>query len=96
MGKAKLGTKKSRLNARNAKLLLAMALDLFDFTLGRVMGFGTVTDFVFTAIAVAMFGWKGLFQLWETVEISDQFDGFVPTLTLLALWERRENKGSDT
>jgi hypothetical protein len=88
----KVPAKKSRFNTRNAKLVLAIALDLFDFTLGRVMGFGTVTDFVFTAIAVAMFGWKGLFQLWETVEISDQFDGFVPTLTLLALWERRENK----
>jgi hypothetical protein len=72
------------------KLIIAVLLDIADFTLGRILGFGTAMDIVFTLIAVLMFGWKGLFQLWETVDLSDQLDGFVPTLTLLALVELRE------
>ena len=75
----------------NTKLIVAIILDLLDFTFGRIIGFGTVTDILITFVAVFMFGWKGLIQLWEAVEPTDQIDGFVPTLTLLALWERRQN-----
>ena len=42
-----------------------------------------------------MFGWKGLFQLWEMIDVTDQIDGFVPTLTLLALMELRETEKKD-
>ena len=57
--------------------------------MGRVPGFGTAFDIVLTGIAFLMFGWKGLAQIWEVADPTDQFDGFVPTLTLLALYELR-------
>jgi len=76
----------------NSKLILAIILDLLDFTFGRIIGFGTLTDILITGVAMMMFGWKGLIQLWEVLEPTDQIDGFVPTLTLLALWERRQSK----
>jgi hypothetical protein len=71
------------------KLIIAVLVDLVDFTMGRIIGFGTAFDVVATAFAVALFGWKGLLQAWEVVEVTDQIDGFVPTLTLLALAELR-------
>ena len=80
------------MRAAHIKLIVAILLDIADFTLGRIIGFGTAMDMVFTLIAVMMFGWKGLFQLWEVVDLSDQIDGFVPTLTLLALTELRQDK----
>lgn len=72
------------------KLAIAIVLDIADFFIGRIPGFGTGFDVVLTAIAFAMFGWKGLAQAWEVVEVTDQLDGFVPTLTLLAFAELRE------
>jgi hypothetical protein len=77
------------LKKAKAKLVIAVMIDLIDFTAGRVIGFGTAFDVLSTAFAVALFGWKGLIQAWEVVEVTDQIDGFVPTLTLLALAELR-------
>lgn len=75
-----------------AKLFVAIMLDIADFTIGRIVGFGTLWDVALALIAFGMFGWKGLIQLWEVADPSDQIDGFVPTLTLLALNELREAK----
>ncbi|MCI5045163.1 MAG: hypothetical protein MRY72_10740 [Aquisalinus sp.] len=76
----------------HAKLIAAIILDIADFTVGRILGFGTAMDMVMVLIAFAMFGWKGLFSLWEVADLSDQVDGFVPTLTLIALSELRDGK----
>ncbi|MEM9234851.1 MAG: hypothetical protein AAGA69_11535 [Pseudomonadota bacterium] len=72
------------------KLIAAILLDVLDFTVGRIVGLGTVMDLALGLIGFALFGWKGLFQLWELVDVTDQADGFVPTLTLIALAEMRE------
>jgi len=72
------------------KLVIAILLDLADALIGRIPGFGTVFEFLLAAIGFALFGWKGLAQLWEVVDITDQVDGFVPTLTLIAIAELRE------
>ncbi|MGV6801950.1 MAG: hypothetical protein ACWA5L_08530 [bacterium] len=74
------------------KLIIAIILDIADFTLGRIMGIGTALDVLFAFIGYLMFGPKGLIQLWEVVDLSDQADGFVPTLTLIALAELRAVK----
>jgi hypothetical protein len=77
-----------------AKLAIAILLDLADAVIGRVIGFGTGFDIVMTAAGILLFGWKGLFQLWEVAEVTDQIDGFVPTLTILALIELRRAQRS--
>lgn len=84
------------MNSAYLKLGIALLLDIIDFTIGRILGFGTVMDVVFVLVGFVMFGWKGLFQLWEVLEVSDQVDGFVPTLTLIALTELREDKQEKT
>lgn len=76
--------------AAQIKLVIAIIIDIADFFIGRVPGFGTGFDVVATAIAFAMFGWKGLAYAWEVIDLTDQVDGFVPTLTLIALAHLRQ------
>lgn len=68
-----------------AKLLLAVLLDVLDFTLGRIIGAGTIVDLIFGAIAFVLWGPVGLIAFWEALDPTDQIDGFVPTMTLIAL-----------
>lgn len=68
-----------------AKLLISVVLDVLDFTIGRIPGFELAFDAFLAAAAVAMWGWPGLFALWEIVDPTGQADAFVPTMTLIAL-----------
>ncbi|MGV6819512.1 MAG: hypothetical protein ACWA5T_03330 [Parvularcula sp.] len=67
------------------KFLIAIALDIVDFTAGRLFGIGIVSNFVLTIAGVGLFGWRGLIHLWEFIDPTHQIDGFVPTLSLIAL-----------
>lgn len=75
-----------------AKLVIAIILDLVDFTIGRVLGVGLVSNLILTLAGVGLFGWRGLFHLLEFLDPTHQIDGFVPTLTLIALTERGRNQ----
>lgn len=68
------------------KLAFSIVIDLFDFTLGRIPVFGTVTDGVGTLVLMAMWGPAGLVNAWELVDFTDQADAFVPTATIVALF----------
>jgi hypothetical protein len=68
-----------------AKLAVAVILDILDFTIGRIPGFELAFDVALGMAAVAMWGWAGLFAFWEIADPTGQIDGFVPTLTLIAL-----------
>lgn len=74
------------------KLLIAVLLDILDFTLGRMIGAGTVLDLVFAGIAFVLWGPVGLVALWEAIDVTDQVDGFVPTMTLIALSQMRKKR----
>ncbi len=75
-----------------AKLVIAVILDVLDFTIGRIPGFELAFDLFMGAAAVALFGWTGLFAFWETVDLTGQIDGFVPTLTIIALTQMGKNR----
>ncbi len=68
------------------RLAFSVVIDLFDFTLGRVPIFGSVTEGVGTIVLVALWGPAGLVNLWELFDFTDQADGFIPTATLVALY----------
>lgn len=68
------------------KLAFSVVIDIFDFTLGRIPVFGTVTDGVGTLVMLAMWGPAGLVNGWELFDVTDQVDAFVPTATLVALF----------
>ncbi len=75
-----------------AKLAIAVLLDILDFTLGRILGAGTVIDIIFAGIAFVLWGPIGLLALWEAIDVTDQIDGFVPTMTLIALSQMGKGK----
>jgi hypothetical protein len=78
-----------------AKLAIAVLVDFFDFTLGRllfVIPFGG--EIIGAAVGVALFGWKGLFYLLEAIDPTEQIDGFIPTCTIIALGARQDAGGS--
>lgn len=68
------------------RLAFSVVIDLFDFTLGRIPGFGTVTDGVGTAVMFAMWGPIGLLNILEVIDVTEVFDGFIPTSTMVALY----------
>lgn len=68
------------------RLAFSVVIDLFDFTIGRMPGFGTVTDGVGTAVMFAMWGPIGLVNVLEVIDVTEVFDGFVPMSTMVALY----------
>ncbi len=82
------------------KLAFSVVIDIFDFTLGRMPIFGTVTDGVGTAVLFAMWGPAGLVNAWELLDVTDQVDAFIPTATMVGLYVGWKNgmfgKGSTT
>ncbi|MEO1252102.1 MAG: hypothetical protein AAFW81_07145 [Pseudomonadota bacterium] len=78
-----------------AKLLIAVVLDVLDFTVGRIPGLELPFDLVMGVAAVSLFGWAGLFAFWEAFDPTGQIDGFVPTLTLIALSQMGKGRRDD-
>ena len=68
------------MNASVVKLVIAVVLDVIDFTIGRIPGFELIVDAALGVAAVALWGWAGVFAFWE----------LVPTLTSLALSQMKK------
>lgn len=67
------------------RLAMSIAIDLLDFTIGRVPIFGSVTEGLGSLVLVALWGPAGLLYLGELVDVTDQIDSFLPSATLIAL-----------
>ncbi|MET0183786.1 MAG: hypothetical protein ABW199_12975 [Caulobacterales bacterium] len=67
------------------RLAISIAIDLLDFSFGRVPVFGSVTEGVGSLVLVALWGPAGLLYLGELVDVTDQIDSFLPSATLIAL-----------
>lgn len=68
------------------RLGVSIAIDLLNFTIGRVPIIGSVEDLAGIALLTWMWGPVGLFSLWELGDVTEQIDGFVPSATLIALF----------
>jgi len=75
------------------KLLIALAVDGFDLTFGRLLfPFPYSGEIIGTTIAMLLFGWKGIFYLLEAIDPTEQIDAFIPTATLIALAAMRDER----
>jgi hypothetical protein len=73
------------------KFAIAVVVDVLDMTVGRFLFVVPYSgEIIGTAVGVVLFGWKGLFYLVEIIDPTEQFDGFIPTATLIALAARRD------
>ncbi|MHA7871514.1 MAG: hypothetical protein ACX939_04110 [Hyphococcus sp.] len=84
------------MSPNTAKLIVAIVLDILDFTVGRVPGFELVFDVIMGVAAVALWGWPGLIAFWEIADPTGQADAFVPTMTLIALSQMGRRGGRKT
>ena len=68
------------------RLALSVVIDVFDFSLGRIPIFGSVTEGVGSLVLYLLWGPAGLLNLLELIDVTDNLDGFIPTATLIALY----------
>jgi hypothetical protein len=78
-----------------AKLAICVLWDGIDFTVGRTLfALPFAGELLGTALATALFGKAGLFYLFESLDVTEQVDGFAPTATLIALANRPGKQGA--
>ena len=64
------------------KLLFSLGYDAVDFFFGRIPGVGTIFDILGGFLGLWMWGVPGGLQFLEVLDITDQLDAFIPTMTL--------------
>jgi hypothetical protein len=67
------------------KLLLSITFDVTDFFIGRIPVWGTVFDILGGLFAIALWGKLGSLQFAEIIDITDQIDAFIPTVTIAGI-----------
>ena len=67
------------------RLGISVAVDVVDFTVGRLPLFGMVGEGTGAIALLFLWGWPGLLYLGELADPTEQLDGFLPTATLIAL-----------
>ncbi len=68
------------------RIAASIAIDLLDFTFGRIPIFGSVGEGAGALVLTALWGPVGLVYLGELADFTDQIDGFLPTATLIGLY----------
>jgi hypothetical protein len=77
------------------KLGLCIAMDVFDFSVGRAMlGIGTIGDVFSGLFAGFLWGRIGFLAILEVLDPTEQIDGFIPSNTALgiAAWVAHSGK----
>lgn len=67
------------------KFVFSITFDIADFFIGRIPIFGTIFDILGGFLGLWLWGIPGGLQFLEIIDISDQIDGFLPTLTLAGI-----------
>ena len=69
------------------KLALSIAFDVSDFFVGRIPILGTFYDILGGLLGIWLWGYPGGLQFLEVIDITDQFDSFIPTVTLVGIFQ---------
>jgi hypothetical protein len=67
------------------KLIISVIFDISDFFF-RIPGLGSIWDIAGGALGLVLWGIPGGFQFLELIDVSEQIDGFIPTVTLAGLY----------
>ncbi|MGE0046606.1 MAG: hypothetical protein AB7J28_02050 [Hyphomonadaceae bacterium] len=67
------------------RFAVSLAVDLLDFTFGRIPIFGSVGEGLGGVLLTILWGPTGLLYFGELADVTDQIDGFIPSATLIAL-----------
>jgi hypothetical protein len=67
----------------SVKFTIAIVYDVLDFLSVPVLG--SLYDAAGIPLGIMLWGPAGLINLWEFVDVTDQVDKFVPTMTLAGI-----------
>lgn len=67
------------------RMVIAIIFDILDITIGRIPGFGILFDFMGGFLAIALWGLPGVLAFWELIDITEQGDAEIPTMTLIGI-----------
>lgn len=67
-----------------SKVVISVIYDIGDFTIGRIPIFGTFYDLFGVWLGYILWGPIGLINAWELLDPTDQIDGFIPTMSIVA------------
>lgn len=78
------------------KLAVAILIDICDFTVGRAL-FATpfAGEVIGCVIGYAVYGPRALFYALEAIDITEQGDAFIPTMTIIALSVQKEAREAE-
>ena len=65
--------------------MISLSFDTADFFIGRIPVFGTVFDLLGGFLGLWLWGIPGSLQFLEILDLTDQIDGFIPTLTMAGI-----------
>lgn len=68
------------------RMVICLAADLFDLTVGRALFALPWEEGVSTVFFTLMWGPLGLLNLTELLDVTEQLDAFIPMATLVGLW----------
>lgn len=78
------------------KFTISAFWDILDLTIGRIPIFGSFFDIAGGLLAIALWGVEGIIVFWEMLDVTDQLDSFIPTVTAIGVLSWYRNKGNDT
>ena len=67
------------------KLGISVIWDIFDLTFGRIPVVGTLIDMIGGFLAMVLWGKLGVFAFGELIDVTDQLDTYVPSLTIIGM-----------
>jgi hypothetical protein len=68
------------------RIAISILIDSLDFTIGRTPLFGAAGEGAGALLLTLLWGPMGLLYLGELADFTEQFDGFIPTATLIGLY----------
>ncbi len=71
------------------KMLISIGFDVADFFVGRIPIAGSVFDIIGGILGFVLWGLVGGLQFGELIDVTDQIDAFIPTLTIAGILRAR-------
>ena len=72
------------------KFIISIILNIADFFIGRIPIAGSIWDAILGFIGLLLWKKVGGIQFLELLDFTDQIDGFIPSLTISAIFSIKE------
>lgn len=70
------------------KMLVSITIDAVDFFSPPIIG--SFYDAIAGGVSMLLWGKKGIFAFGELIDVTDRFDAFIPSLTIIGILSMKE------